>query len=58
MLGEEYRMVDRLVESPVIVLCTTRSGSTLLRCLLDAHPAVRAPHELHLADLHVRLGSW
>jgi hypothetical protein len=50
-------MVDRLVESPVIVLCTTRSGSTLLRCLLDAHPAVRAPHELHLADLRVELGS-
>jgi hypothetical protein len=48
---------DRLVESPVIVLCTTRSGSTLLRCLLDAHPAVRAPHELHLADLRVELAS-
>src|SRR5262249_22597025 len=47
----------RLVESPVIILSTTRSGSTLLRCLLDAHPAVRAPHELHVADLHVQLAS-
>lgn len=48
---------DRLVASPVLVLCTTRSGSTLLRCLLDAHPAVRAPHELHLPDLRVQLAS-
>jgi LPS sulfotransferase NodH len=56
-MGQVAGMVDRLVESPVIVLCTTRSGSTLLRCLLDAHPAIRAPHELHLADLRVELAS-
>jgi hypothetical protein len=48
---------DRLVPSPVFILCSIRSGSTLLRCILDTHSRIRAPHELHLADLEVRLGS-
>ena len=39
---------DRLVESPVFVLCTLRSGSTLLRVLLNSHSKIHAPHELHL----------
>jgi Sulfotransferase family len=47
--------VDRLVPSPVFVLCSIRSGSTLLRCLLNSHPLVHAPHELHLVDLAVHL---
>ena len=41
----------------MFVLCPTRSGSTLLRCLLNAHPLVCAPHELHLTDLGVTAGS-
>lgn len=45
----------RLVRSPVFVLSLVRSGSTLLRCLLDSHPAVHAPHELHLAHISVYL---
>ncbi|MGH3712927.1 MAG: sulfotransferase family protein [Micromonosporaceae bacterium] len=45
---------ERLVSSPVFVLSSIRSGSTLLRCLLDTHPRIRAPHEMHLADLQVR----
>jgi hypothetical protein len=49
--------VDRLVPSPVFVLCSIRSGSTLLRCLLNSHPLVHAPHELHLVDLAVHLDS-
>ncbi|KQV20858.1 MULTISPECIES: sulfotransferase [unclassified Kitasatospora] len=44
---------DRLVPSPVFVLSTIRSGSTLLRCLLGSHPDVHAPHELHLGGLTV-----
>jgi hypothetical protein len=46
---------DRLVESPVFVLGSIRSGSTLLRCLLNSHPLIHAPHELHLLDLAVRV---
>lgn len=45
----------RLVDSPVFVLSCVRSGSTLLRVLLNSHSRVRAPHEMHLRTLHVRL---
>ncbi|MFL6076976.1 MAG: sulfotransferase family protein [Mycobacteriales bacterium] len=45
---------DRLVESPVFILSSIRSGSTLLRCMLDTHSLIHAPHELHLVDLTVR----
>jgi hypothetical protein len=38
----------RLVPSPVFVICGVRSGSTLLRVLLNSHPEICAPHELHL----------
>ena len=34
-----------------------RSGSTLLRVVLDSHPDIFAPHELHLRDIDVALGS-
>jgi hypothetical protein len=46
---------DRLVEAPVFVLCSLRSGSTLLRVLLNSHPEIHAPHELHLRYMRVRL---
>lgn len=46
---------DRLVRSPVFVLSSIRSGSTLLRCLLNSHPRICAPHELHIAELAVDL---
>ncbi|GAB7105816.1 sulfotransferase [Streptomyces phaeofaciens JCM 4814] len=45
----------RLVQSPVFVLSSVRSGSTLLRVLLNSHSRIRAPHEMHLRTLHVRL---
>lgn len=45
----------RLVDSPVFVLSSVRSGSTLLRVLLNSHSRVRAPHEMHLRTVHVRL---
>ncbi|MDN0198681.1 sulfotransferase [Streptomyces sp. S.PNR 29] len=47
----------RLVESPVFVISTVRSGSTLLRCVLNAHSELHAGHELHLGDLQVRLDT-
>ena len=49
----ELRAGDRLVEAPVFVICTLRSGSTLLRVLLDSHSQIRAPHELHLRYVSV-----
>ncbi|MEU1516023.1 sulfotransferase [Streptomyces sp. NPDC005811] len=45
----------RLVESPVFVLSSVRSGSTLLRVILNSHSRIRAPHEMHLRTLHVKL---
>jgi hypothetical protein len=51
------RAGDRLVTAPAFVLCTLRSGSTLLRVLLDSHPELCAPQELHLRYLTVKLTS-
>lgn len=51
------RTGDRLVPAPAFVLSTVRSGSTLLRVVLDSHPDIFAPHELHLRDIDVALGS-
>ncbi|MGL5864346.1 MAG: sulfotransferase family protein [Dermatophilaceae bacterium] len=49
------RSTDRLVRSPAFVLSSTRSGSTLLGRLLNSHPQICAPHELHVAELAVEL---
>src|SRR5260370_26432337 len=46
---------ERLVESPVFILSSIRSGSTLLRCMLDTHSLIHAPHEMHLVDLAVQV---
>jgi hypothetical protein len=48
---------SRLLREPVFILCSVRSGSTLLRMMLNAHPEVHAPHELHLGGLQVHAGS-
>ncbi|MEU9335463.1 sulfotransferase [Streptomyces sp. NPDC048290] len=45
----------RLVPDPVFVLSSVRSGSTLLRVLLNSHPQIRAPHEMHLRTLSIGL---
>ncbi|KUO19938.1 sulfotransferase family protein [Streptomyces dysideae] len=45
----------RLVPEPVFILSSVRSGSTLLRVLLNSHPQIRAPHEMHLRTLAVDL---
>ncbi|MDG4766408.1 sulfotransferase [Solwaraspora sp. WMMD406] len=44
---------SRLLERPVFLLSSVRSGSTLLRMMLNSHSAVYAPHELHLSKLRV-----
>lgn len=43
----------RLVRSPVFVLSHYRSGSTLLRAMLNSHPDICAPHEMHLGSFRV-----
>ncbi len=48
---------ERLVEAPAFILSTLRSGSTLLRVLLDSHSQIHAPQELHLRYLDVSLKS-
>jgi hypothetical protein len=40
---------------PVFVLCAGRSGSTLLRLLLDAHPDLACPPETKLPEIFGRL---
>ncbi|MFJ8165549.1 hypothetical protein ACIRBY_32180 [Streptomyces sp. NPDC096136] len=49
-------MPDRLVPSPVFLLSAVRSGPTLLRCVLDSHSRLHAPHELHLTRFGVHAG--
>lgn len=50
-------MGDRLVPSPVFLLSSVRSGSTLLRVMLNSHSQICAPHELHLAGVIARAGE-
>lgn len=51
----QHSRADRLVPSPVFLLSSDRSGSTLLRVVLDSHSEIVAPHELHLNQLEVKL---
>jgi Sulfotransferase family len=51
--GEALYAADRLLEAPVFILSSVRSGSTLLRMIVDAHSRLHAPHELPLKDLNV-----
>ncbi|MFF0245565.1 sulfotransferase family protein [Streptosporangium sandarakinum] len=46
---------DRLLTAPIFILSPVRSGSTLLRAMLNAHPMLHAPHELHVRRLSVGL---
>jgi hypothetical protein len=44
------------LDEPVIVLTCARSGSTLLRFILDAHPQLACPPETGIVDLITRMG--
>lgn len=46
---------DRLLQKPTFILCTVRSGSTLLRVLLNSHSQIHSPHELHMRDMSVQV---
>lgn len=45
----------RLVPEPVFILSYMRSGSTLLRVVLNSHSKLCAPHEMHLSSVKVEL---
>jgi hypothetical protein len=49
------RSFTRLAVAPTFVLSTVRSGSTLLRLILDSHPDICAPHELHLRRIGIQM---
>jgi hypothetical protein len=44
---------ERLLQSPTFILCSVRSGSTLLRVLLGSHSKIHTPHEMHLRNIGV-----
>jgi hypothetical protein len=48
---------DRLVTAPAFILCSLRSGSTLLRVLLNSHSQIHAPQEVHLRHVAVMFTS-
>ncbi|GAA1297244.1 sulfotransferase family protein [Planotetraspora silvatica] len=49
--------IDRLLAAPIFILSPVRSGSTLLRAMLNAHSMLHAPHELHVRRLFVNFGT-
>jgi hypothetical protein len=53
-MGERERTV---FADPVFVLCNGRSGSTLLRFVLDAHPELACPPETNLPALCAQLAT-
>jgi hypothetical protein len=54
MTAQDHEPAD-----PVFVLCAARSGSTLLRFLLDAHPDLACPPETELPSLCLQLAqTW
>jgi hypothetical protein len=45
------------VTDPVFVLCSGRSGSTLLRFLMDGHPEMACPPEMNVPNLCAHLAT-
>ncbi|HUL24816.1 MAG TPA: sulfotransferase [Streptosporangiaceae bacterium] len=57
MAAVDERAAAGSFADPVFVLCNGRSGSTLLRFLLDAHPELACPPETNLPGLCVQLAT-
>jgi hypothetical protein len=57
LLEQRRAAGDRLVASPTFILSSVRSGSTLVRVMLDSHSRIYSPHELHLRNIRVGLTS-
>jgi hypothetical protein len=47
------RNPPRELSAPGFIFSSVRSGSTLLRMILNTHSKIYAPHELHLASIRV-----
>jgi hypothetical protein len=47
------RAPKRELSRPAFIFSSVRSGSTLLRLILNSHSAIYAPHELHLRHIKV-----
>jgi hypothetical protein len=56
MLNDEPLWGRLRLGEPVVVLTCARSGSTLLRFILDSHPELACPPETGVVDLCTRLG--
>jgi hypothetical protein len=56
--SDEELSTERLLRRPVFIISSIRSGSTLLRMMLGAHPRLHAPHELHLGRMEVTCTNW
>lgn len=56
--SSEELPTERLLRRPVFIISSIRSGSTLLRMMLGAHPRLHAPHELHIGRLEVSCTNW
>jgi Sulfotransferase family len=48
---------ERLVTAPAFILSSVRSGSTLLRVLLNSHSRIHSPHELHLRHVKTEVDA-
>lgn len=48
-------MTHATASAPIFVLCCSRSGSTLLRYVLDSHPQLGCPPEMHFGPLSRQL---
>lgn len=50
-------MREPVLDEPVVVLTSARSGSTLLRMILDAHPDLACPPETNIIKICSQLGA-
>lgn len=44
-------MADKNTDSPIFIIGTERSGTNLLRLILNAHPNIALPHPPHIMKI-------